>query len=76
MSLKLLVKIFDTQCFFNDYLNYKTANETTYRTPSVNPCPTMDLLDEKIWNCGNYFLRFSGFSDLSGKVFLITFKFS
>ena len=36
----------------------------------------MDTLVEKISNCCNYFSRLSGFLDLSGKVFLITFKFS
>ena len=31
---------------------------------------------EKCLNFSNYFLRLSGFPDLSGKAFLITFKFS
>ena len=33
-------------------------------------------LVEKILNCCDCFLRLSGFPDLCGKVFLITFKFS
>ena len=36
----------------------------------------MGTLVEKLSNCYNYFLRLSGFPDLSGKVFLIPFKFS
>ena len=43
--------------------------------PSVNP-PQMDKKTKKLLNCCTYFLRLSGFPDLSGKVFLITFKFS
>ena len=35
----------------------------------------MDTLVEKLSNCCDYFLRLSGFPDLSGQVFLITFKF-
>ena len=31
---------------------------------------------EKLSNCCDYFLSLSGFLDLSGKVFLVTFKFS
>ena len=38
--------------------------------------PTMDTLVEKLLNCCHCFLTLSGFPDLSGKVFLITFKFS
>ena len=38
--------------------------------------PTMDTLVEKLSNCCDYFLRVSRFPDLSGKVFLVTFKFS
>ena len=38
--------------------------------------PTMDALVEKLSKCCDYFSRLSGFPDLSGKVFLITFKFS
>ena len=34
----------------------------------------MSTLVEKLSNCCNYFLRLSGFLDLSGKVFMITFK--
>ena len=36
----------------------------------------MDTLVENLSNCCDYFLRLSGVPDLSGKVFLITFKFS
>ena len=36
----------------------------------------MGTLVENLSNCCHYFLRLSGFPDLSGKVFLITFKFS
>ena len=38
--------------------------------------PTMGTLVEKLLNCFDYFLRLSGFPDLSGKEFLMTFKFS
>ena len=31
-------KIFGIKCSFTDHLRYKTANKTTCRTPSVNPC--------------------------------------
>ena len=37
---------------------------------------TMGILVKKLSNCCHYFLRLSGFPDISGKVFLITFKFS
>ena len=36
----------------------------------------MGTLVEKLSNCCDYFLRFSGFPNLSRKVFLISFKFS
>ena len=36
----------------------------------------MDTLVEKLSKCCDYFLRLSGFPDLSGKIFLITFKYS
>ena len=36
----------------------------------------MATLAERLSNCCDYFLRLSEFPDLSGKVFLITFKFS
>ena len=36
----------------------------------------MDTLVEKLSNRCDYFSRLSGFPDLSGKEFLITFKFS
>ena len=42
----------------------------------VGDLPTMDTLVEKLSNCCDYFSRLSGFPDLSGEVFLITFKFS
>ena len=29
-------KTFATECFFTDYLNHKTVNKTTCRTPSAN----------------------------------------
>ena len=35
----------------------------------------MCTLVKEIYNCCDYFLRFLGFPDLFGKVFLITFKF-
>ena len=35
----------------------------------------MSTLVEKLSNCCHYFLRLSGFPDLSSKVFLITFEF-
>ena len=31
-------KTFATHFFFTDHLNQETANKTTYRTPSANPC--------------------------------------
>ena len=36
----------------------------------------MCTLVEELSSFYNYFLRLSGFSDLFGKIFLITFKFS
>ena len=36
----------------------------------------MDTLVEELSNCCDYFSSLSGFSNLSGKLFLITFKFS
>ena len=35
----------------------------------------MYILVEELSSCYDYFLRLSGFPDLFGKVFLITFKF-
>ena len=67
MSLKFLVsQIFTTQCFFTDHLKYKTVNNSA----------TMRTLVEKLRNWDDYFLRLSGFPDVFGEAFLITFKFS
>ena len=33
-----ICKPFAAQCFFTDYLNHKTANKTTCRITSSNPC--------------------------------------
>ena len=54
------------------------ANKATCRTPSGNPRYLWAHypLVEKLSTCCDYFLRLSGFSNLSGKVFLITSKFS
>ena len=38
--------------------------------------PTMCTLVEKLSNCYGYFFKLSGFPDLFGKAFLMTFKFS
>ena len=38
--------------------------------------PTITTLVKELLNCIDYFFRLSVFPDLSGKVFLITFKFS
>ena len=54
--------------FSNDHLKHKTINKTT--------CTMSSALVEELSNCYDYFLRLSGFPDLFGKVFLITFKFS
>ena len=55
----------------------ETINKTTCRIPPPSKSsPTMGTLIEKLSNCCDYFLRLSGFPDLSGKVFLITFQFS
>ena len=40
------------------------------------PLPTMCILVQGLSKCYDYFLRFSGFLGLFGKVFMITFKFS
>ena len=66
-------KIFVTQCFFADHLNHKIATKIICRTLSANHFLTMDTLIEKLCN---YVFRLSGFPDLSGEVFFITFKFS
>ena len=42
----------------------------------VGDLPAMDALVEKLSNCCDYFSRLSGFPDLFGKEFLVTFKFS
>ena len=64
-------KIFATQCFFSDHLNYKIVNQTNCRTPSANP---RQLWAQKAFELLRLFLRLSEFPDSSGKVFLITFK--
>ena len=62
---------FATQCFFAGHLNHKTVNRTC-----THIIPTMGTLAEKLSNYCDYFFRFSGFHNVSGKVFLISFKFS
>ena len=74
-SLKNISQIahhtFATQCFVTGHLNHKTVNRTC-----THIIPTMGTLAEKHSNYCDYFFRFSGFHNLSGKVFLISFKFS
>ena len=36
----------------------------------------MDTVVKNLWKCFDYFLRLSGFPDLSGEVFLVNFKLS
>ena len=63
MSLKFLVR---------SLLHSKQTNlENALRKSS----PTMCTLVEELSNCFDYFLRLSGFHDLFGKLFLITFEF-
>ena len=81
-------KTFATHCFFAIHLNRKTACKITRRKPSANPrqlwahqlksfrTVIIILLVEKLSNCYYNSFRLSGFSDSSGKVFLISFKFS
>ena len=69
-------KTFATQCYFSDHLNQKTVNKATWRTPSANPHHIWAHLVEKLSSGCDYFMGFSGFTDLSGKVFLIFFKLS
>ena len=73
---EITCKIFATQCFFNDHLKHKTVNKTTCRIPSAKSSPIMCMLVEELSYCYDYFLRLSGFLNLFGKIFLITFKFS
>ena len=52
-----------------------SKNTFLHRTPLVTSSkslPTMGTCVEKLSNCCDYFLRLSGFPELSGKVFLLT----
>ena len=63
-------------CLFTDPLNQKTVNKTICRTPSANPCQLWAHLLESFPVLAIVFFSLSGFPDLSGKVFSITFKSS
>ena len=67
-------KGFATFCFFTDHLNHKIMNKTTCRTTTANPSQLWTHL--KSFRTVDYFSRFSGLPDLSGNIFLTTFKFS
>ena len=60
---------------FNDHFKHKTVNKITCRMPSSNPGRLCTLF-RLISNCYDYFLRYSGFLDLFGKVFLRNSKFA
>ena len=67
-------KPFATQCFVTERMNHKYVNETTSRTPSANLHVLWFTLTEELSNRCDYSLRLLGLSDLSGKVFSITFR--
>ena len=50
--------------------------QTVNKNALTKSSPTMGTLVEEHSNYYGYFLRLSGFPDLSGKVYLITSKFS
>ena len=69
ISVKLLVKpLLHSFFFFTDHLNHKTVNKATLEALSKSTT-TMGTLVEKLGNCWDYFLRLSGFPNLSAKVF-------
>ena len=75
---KVFCKVFTVKDLFTDHLNHKIVNKATCRTFSANLSANHQLCVHwfKSFSTAIVFLRFSGFSDLFGKVFLITFGFS
>ena len=70
-------KTFATQCFLTDYSNRKTVKKK--KKPVERPQQILTNYRHISWkasNCCDYSSRLSGSPALSGKVFLITFKFS
>ena len=69
-------KIFGIQRSFTDHLRHKSVSKTTCRAPSANPHQLFANELKSFPAIIVIFLKLSGFSDLLGKVFLITFKFT
>ena len=69
ISLKLLVKSFLQSILLLINWNKKTLNKTNCRALDKSLLTLCKLVEEELSNCYDYFLRYSGFPDLFGKVF-------
>ena len=76
ISLNMLVKPLLHSIFFHCSLESQNCKQKNLQSAFGKTLPTIGTLVDKLLNCRDDFLRFSGFPDLAGKVSLINFKFS
>ena len=70
ISPKSLVKTLLHSVFFHWSLESQNCKQNNLQNILSKSLPTMGTLVEKLSSCSDYFLRLSGFTDLSGKIYI------